>query len=198
MYPLVETIRIIEGIPQNLFWHQGRFEHSYEKLFRTQPKLKVEEALLISREYKRGNVKARFLYNKDSHACNYSRSIPIKIKSLKLIVDNDIDYSLKYTDRKRIVNLLEMKDDCDDILIVKNRRVTDSSIANIVFYDGRAWYTPLLPLLRGTCRERLISEGKIIPEEIMIEDLGLFSKFKLINAMNDFEEQEDIDISEIK
>lgn len=91
-----------------------------------------------------------------------------------------------------------MKDDCDDILIIKNKRITDTSIANIVFYNGNRWITPSQPLLEGTCRARLLSEGGIEVDEIMMNDIKLFSQFKLINAMNEFDSQESYEIKIIK
>jgi len=198
MFPLFESIRIIEGELQNLGWHQKRFEQSYEKLFGIKTNSKLYSKIRIPAEYKRGNVKLRFLYNKDSYAYNFSKYTPVKIYTLKMVIKNNIDYSLKYTDRSDLNYLFELRGDCEDILIIKNGLITDSSISNIVFYDGKSWVTPLKPLLKGACRERLIPEGKISPIDITVDDLKNFSKFKLINAMRDFEEQEGSDISGIK
>lgn len=197
MFPLLETIRIIDGIPRNLDYHQKRFENSYEKFYGTKTKLKLAEIISVPPEYNEGKIKARFLYNNDSYECNFSKYIPIKISSLRLIVNNNIEYSLKYADRTAINNLYEMRGECDDILIIKNGIITDSSFANIVLFDRRTWFTPKKPLLKGSCRERLIFEGKITPAEIKVEDLKLFSEFKLINALRDFEEQKSSNISGI-
>lgn len=198
MYRLVETIKIIDGVPQNLLWHQKRLKYSCNKLFGIKSEINLTEAISVPSEFKTGIIKARFLYNRNSFECKFSKYNSKIINSLKLIVNNEIDYSLKYTDRKEINSLFENRGNCDDILIIKNGRITDSSIANIVLYDGNSWITPSQPLLRGTCRERLISEGKIIPEEILTKDLELFTKFKLINALRDFEEKEGSDISAIR
>jgi 4-amino-4-deoxychorismate lyase len=198
MFPLLETIKVIEGIPQNLDYHQMRFENSYEKFYGFRTKLKLTEIIFVPPEYSKGKIKARFLYNNDLYECNFSKYIPIKIKSIRLIVNNNIEYSLKYSDRRAINILYEMRGICDDILIIKNGVITDSSFANIVLYDGRTWYTPMRPLLKGSCRERLISEGKITPAEIKAEDLKSFSEFKLINALRDFDEQESSNISGIQ
>lgn len=198
MYPLVETIKIKDGVPQNLLWHQKRFEKSYLKLFGMKSKLKISECLSIPIQYKKGLVKARFLYSKQSSTCEFANYKSQKVKSLKIVFDDSIDYSLKYTDRECINKLLLLKEDCDDILIIKNGRVTDTSTANIVFYDGNKWITPAKPLLKGTTRERLLHEGKIITKEIMIDNISSFSHFKLINAMNDFDLGINLDISIIK
>ena len=57
--------------------------------------------------------------------------------SLKIVERNDIDYSFKYEDRSVFADLLQYKGDCDDILIVKDGLVTDTSYGNIVYeMDG--------------------------------------------------------------
>ena len=109
MYPLVETIKVIDGAPQNLFWHQKRFEFSFKKLFKIESKIKIEETLSIPDEFKRGIVKARFLYNQKSFTTEFKSYMPPVIKSLKLIENNNIDYPLKFTDRTSIQNMLKEK-----------------------------------------------------------------------------------------
>lgn len=84
---------------------------------------------------------------------------------------------------------MTQKSECDDILIIKNGVVSDTSFANIIFFDGQRWVTPKIPLLEGTCRARLIANNTIISQEITLNDLKLFSKFMIINAMLDFDTQ---------
>ncbi len=198
MYPLVETIRIVKGVPQNLKWHQERYDRSFRTLFGKSPEIILKDKLNVPAEHKEGLVKCRFLYSADSVAAEFHKYIPLQVHSLKLVEDNYIEYSYKFTDRTSINNLLRMKGECDDILIVKNDFITDSSIANIVFYDGKRWITPADPLLKGTARERLLSGGKITTGKIRRMDLKDFSHFRLINAMLEFEKQVMNDISAIK
>ena len=66
-----------------------------------------------------------------------------------------MNYDLKYFDRK-IFDDLKKNIKADDILIIKNGFITDTSIANILFFDGKKWITPKKPLLKGTVRERLL------------------------------------------
>ena len=198
MYPLVETIRIRNGVPENLVWHQQRYERSYRTLFGKNPQIIIKNVIKIPAENKKGVVKCRFLYDADSYSIEFYDYTPSRVHSLKLLEDNYLEYPHKFTDRAAINDLLRMKGACDDVLIVKNGLISDSSIANIVFFDGRTWVTPAEPLLKGTARERLLSEGKITAEHITIEDLNKFSHFKLINAMLEFNEQDMIVISGIK
>jgi 4-amino-4-deoxychorismate lyase len=198
MYQLVETIKVIDGIPRNLYWHQKRYEHSCKSLFGVPSNLKLESIIVIPESFKSGKVKARFLYNREGYRIEFRNYTAVPVKSLMLIENDSIDYDLKFINRSSIKNMLLNKGKCDDILIVKKGRITDTSIANIVFFNGEKWFTPELPLLRGTCRERLLSEEKISALDIHTEDLNLFTHFRLINAMLEFEEQEMLHISSIK
>jgi 4-amino-4-deoxychorismate lyase len=82
----------------------------------------------------------------------------------------------------------------DEILIIKNGFVTDTSFSNIVFFDGIKWITPSTYLLNGTQRQQLLQQGAIIEEEIRPSDLKHFRFAKLINAMLDLETSPSIDI----
>ncbi len=81
-------------------------------------------------------------------------------------------------------------DDIDDILIVKQGLLTDTSIANIAFYNGTHWYTPAHPLLKGTKRAALLEEGILQEKDIRPENLSSFSTVRLFNAMIDWGELE--------
>ena len=114
-----------------------------------------------------------------------------EIKSFKLVYDDTIEYSRKYLDRSELDRLFEQKDLCDEIIIVKNGLVTDTSIANIaVLYDG-VWLTPKKPLLNGTTRARLLKEAELIEKDITVDMLKSCTKLALMNAMIDFDEIKD-------
>lgn len=109
-----------------------------------------------------------------------------EIKTFKIIEDNSIDYSKKYLDRTNLDLLFEKKDSADEIIIIKNSLVTDTSIANIAIFDGTNWITPKSPLLKGTTRARLIEEGFIYEKDITIQMLKESKKLAIMNAMIDF------------
>jgi 4-amino-4-deoxychorismate lyase len=110
------------------------------------------------------------------------------ILSFKMIHNNDVDYSKKYADRLVLDTLVQQKGDCDEILIIQNGLITDTSFSNIIFKSETRWITPKKPLLQGTCRARLLEKGIIEPQNIAISDLEKYSHFMLINAMLDFDE----------
>ena len=118
------------------------------------------------------------------------------IRSLRIVEHDRISYEFKYSDRKAIDRLFELRKNCDDILIVKRGMVTDSSFANIVFKRDKKWYTPWAPLLKGTMRSKLLERNIIQEDEIRLKDIYNFETFKLINAMLEFESPEQ-DLSNI-
>jgi len=118
-----------------------------------------------------------------------------EIKSFKLVFDDTIDYSKKYLDRTYLDKLSEKKDECDEIIIIKNDLVSDTSIANIAIYDGSVWMTPKTPLLYGTTRDRLLNEQVLIEKDITVEMLKNSKKLALMNAMIDFDEIKDYSFS---
>lgn len=114
-----------------------------------------------------------------------------QIKSFKLVNSNSIDYSKKYLDRCELDELMKQKDNCDEIIIVKDGLISDTSIANIAIYLNNTWITPKKPLLMGTTRARLLKEGEIISKDISVEMLKKAEKIALMNAMIDFDILED-------
>lgn len=114
-----------------------------------------------------------------------------EISSFKLLYCEDIDYSKKYLNREKLDELFSQKDSEDEIIIVKNGLITDTTIANIaIFYEG-IWITPKLPLLKGTTRDRLLEDRFLVEKDITVEMLLKAEKLALMNAMIDFEVKKD-------
>lgn len=197
MFPLFETIKIFDGKIFNLKWHQQRLERSCKFYFGKKTAYAFADAISLPENVKTGLLKLRFSYDTNGYRLQFEPYTCKKITSLKMIRDDHIEYALKYTDRSHLNGLLEQKGTCDDILIVKNGLVTDTSFANIVFFDGKNWVTPRTPLLKGTCRERLLCKKKIFKAGIKPKDLSHFTHFKLINAMRDFDGSESERIANI-
>ena len=186
MCQLFETIRIIGGEPRNLFMHDERMNRSRRKLFGKNDLLKLSDYVTVPDDAKERMTRCRVIYSTSVNSIEFSPYIPANIKTLKIVDAGTLVYDHKYLDRSRITALID-KNTADDILIMKNGCVTDASIANIVFTDGRCWITPDTPLLCGTMREMLLLTGVIKEARITINDLSLFTHFRLINAMLGFE-----------
>jgi 4-amino-4-deoxychorismate lyase len=142
--------------------------------------------------------KCRVVYGKEIESIEFAVYQPKLISTLKLIEDNEIDYSYKFADRENINRLYGQRGSCDDILIVKNNLITDTSYCNILFFDGTNWITPESPLLKGTKRQQLLDEGKIRAARITVDSLRNYQKFMLINALLDFDEKRSQSINGIK
>jgi 4-amino-4-deoxychorismate lyase len=193
---LIETIKVVDGQFCNLFYHEQRMIRSLETLCGVQDDIILDEFLQEIATPQQGVFKCRIVYDDLTKEVEF---IPYNIRpvnKLRLVESDRINYEFKYVDRKQIDKLFEERGDCDDILIIKKGEVTDASYANIVFRRGDEWITPWSPLLKGTMRQKLIEENKIIPEKILLDDIPTFKSFKLINAMLEFDSSE-IDVSNI-
>ena len=171
MSRLIETIRVANGKLANIGSHFKRMSHVHDN------------AILELTLPAEGVHKLRIVYDPTSFSFEISPYTIKPIRSLKLVFDNTIVYDQKFEDRSAINKLVDLKQDCDDVLIIKNSLVTDVSYANIIFKKSSTWYTPDSFLLNGTMRQNLLDSGKIKERRIMVNDLREFSHFKLINAM---------------
>ncbi|MDE3248840.1 MAG: aminotransferase class IV [Bacteroidota bacterium] len=188
MFPLFESVCIVNGKIQHGAWHQRRYEAACRAFYQQAPAAPLFEGIAIPEECYRGKYKLKIQYNKSHRRWQFDPYLVKRIGSLQMVTDDSIDYALKYTNRSRLDELFQQRGDCDDVLIVKNGRITDSSHCNIVLFDGRSWYTPDTPLLRGTARERLLHAKRIKAAPVMIDNIHQYKGFKLINAMRELDE----------
>lgn len=193
---LFETIRVKDRKFLNVEYHNNRLNNSRATIFRSKGYIHLETEIAIPPGLNDGINRCRVEYAERIGNVLFTHYTPRNIQSLQLVNGDDIDYSHKFVDRSALQSLLaDIR--ADDILIVKNGLVTDSSHANIVFFDGREWVTPAKPLLCGTARARLLAEGVIREMNIRREDLQKFTKAVLINAMLGFDPGHAIDVTKI-
>lgn len=179
-----ETILIIDGKPQNIEYHQNRMNKTRAMLFGSFDSLSLEldNMTLESSGYQR----CRVVYSDKIESISVEPYHKNMIKKLK-IIHSDIDYSYKLVDRRALDELFLMRDKSDDILIVRDGMVTDTSIANVAFFDGARWITPKSPLLKGTFRARLLDECFLSESDIFEQNIGSYAKFAIMNALRGFE-----------
>jgi 4-amino-4-deoxychorismate lyase len=182
-----ETIKAVDGEIFHLSFHQERYE-SVLKYFNVK---EIQNLSLFLNPPKNGLYRCRLTYDlsKNPHniAVTYHEYQKRKIDSLKLVYDDEIIYNFKSTARERLDALYNQRESSDDVLIVKNSLITDTTIANIAFFDSKNWLTPAQPLLEGTTRARLLKEKKIYIADIEVKDLKKYSHVALMNAMIDFD-----------
>ena len=182
---LFETIKVKNKNLQNIEYHNSRLNRSRKELFGADDFIYLENIIKIPSSLSDDVYKCRVIYDKKIEKIEFEPYKPRIIHSLKLVECNDIEYGFKYHDRSMINELFEKRGDCDDILIIKNGWVTDTSFSNIIFLNGKQWVTPLHPLLCGTKRQKLLDEGKIISKKIKSEDISKYQGARLINSMLD-------------
>lgn len=198
MSRLVETIKIENGILQNISFHNERMIRSLFDIYNIKSVMLLEKLIIIPEDLKEGIFKCRIEYDRDIRKVEF---LPYKIKiinSLKLVVDNSIEYAYKFIDRKRIEELSSSCAKNEDILIIKNGMITDSSYANVIFRDLYGnWVTPSSYLLPGTKRACLLKNGLINEEIITYKDLKKYTEIRLINAMKEIGDTNGIPITNL-
>lgn len=194
---LFETIRLVNGIPQNLGYHQLRLNKAMKYFFEGNQPIDLLRLIQVPPECTQGVFKCRVTYGRQVSKIDFEAYTPKVITSLKLVDDNSISYPHKFTDRNTLNALREKRGHCDEILIVKNGLITDTSYSNIVFSDGLRWITPSNPLLQGTMRSFLLHQNLISEADIRPVDLHRYSSARLINAMLPLETGNDIQTTNI-
>jgi 4-amino-4-deoxychorismate lyase len=193
---LFETIKINNGIPHNLHYHSERMKNARKLLFNSKDSIDLSMILKIPENCLSGIYKCRVEYNDNIVKTEILPYTFREIKTLQIIHDDNISYRFKYSDRS-CFDELKKNSDADEILIVKNGWITDTSFSNIIFFDGANWITPANPLLEGTKRKELIDRKIISEQKIKLSDLRKYKMAKLINAMIDIEDSEEIEIKDI-
>lgn len=185
----IETIKIVNGIPMNIDCHADRMRSTSGLMM---PEIVVPDSFCDN------VIKCRILYDSEISEISFSAYTTPKIRSLAIIESPDIEYSKKYADRRSIDNLFNKRGAKDDILIVRNGNISDTSFCNVVFESPDGLFTPDTPLLEGTKRSMLISADIIRPCRITINDLWRYNSAHLINAMLDLEDNVTVRISNIQ
>jgi 4-amino-4-deoxychorismate lyase len=197
MCQLLETIKIKNSSLCNLSYHNDRVNYSRRQLFNLKDPWMVEDYIHFENINPNITYKCRVIYGEKVESIEVIPYNLPKINTLRLVVDNDIDYSFKYGNRENIELIKRKSEGTDDVLIVKQGFLTDTSFANIAFFDGKKWLTPSTPLLKGTKRQFYIDQQVIFEAEITKKSFHLFKKARIINAMIDLDESPDIEICNI-
>ena len=184
MSQFIESIKVENGKVFLLDLHQKRVNDTFNAFSKP---IKVDLKKLQNKlEYNSGLCKWRGVYDLEGKIS--MELLPYQyrdISSFKVVVSNEISYPLKSVDRVAF-ETLKSKASADEILIVKNGLLTDTSFSNLVFKKGMDWFTPTTFLLNGVQRQSLLLQNKIKEIEVGLHNIQDFSHFKLINAMCDF------------
>lgn len=195
---LVESIRSEDGKLLNISLHNERMIRSLSGLFGLKSAIDLEKLITIPEKTKKGVFKCRVEYDSEIRKVEFIPYIIKCVSSLKIVENNTIEYTYKFADRKQIAELFSKRERADDILIIRNGMVTDTSYANVVFRDHNGnWVTPSTFLLPGTRRASLLGSGEIKESVITYRDINKYTKVKLINAMIGLDDTVGIPIANI-
>lgn len=177
-----------------LHWHNERVNCSRKALYGGQTLWNLSDMISVPPECSNGVYKCRVLYDTTLRSVEFAPYVPRAVTTLRLVEGGAIDYAYKYADRSALQQLYEQRGSADDILIVRNGCITDTSYSNVALYDGEHWYTPARPLLRGVRVRSLAAQGLIREADITPSDLRHFDKVVLLNAMLGFEERVEVQV----
>ncbi len=191
-YQFFESIRLKDGQFDLLDFHETRLRRTQHLFYGEISKAFSLFDFLHQFPFpQKGLFKCRLQFGENLAEPEFIPYQKRKIQSIKLIRNDEINYDFKSTNRQSINELIEQKGDFDDVLIIRNGLITDTSFCNIVFRKENEWFTPEKPLLAGVRRASLLEKGMIKTAKIDLEMLQKFESFKLINAMITWEEAEE-------
>ena len=183
----IESIKLLDGDIYHLAYHQERVCRTFSHFFPNEKVLSLLDSIATIALPANGKYKIRIVYSKDNPIVEIHPYHIKPINTIKCVNADEYDYSYKFLNRE-FLNTLKQTSGADEVIFLKNGKVTDSSYANIIFFDGKQWLTPSTFLLNGTCRQRLLNEGKITEASIHYTDIQNFEQIGFINAMLDMGE----------
>ena len=175
----------MKGKLQNLAHHNRRMNETRQAVFGMVDQLDILNYIEDCPES--GFYKCRVVYGREVCEVTFSVYTIRAVRSLRLVGSDTIDYRYKSTNRKELEALYALRDNQDDVLIVRNNLLTDTSIANVALEKEGVWYTPRTPLLKGTKRALLLEQGVLTECDIPSDEISSYSHIALFNAMIDFQ-----------
>lgn len=187
MFQFIESIKVEDQEVFLLDLHQKRVNETFAH-FGKEGSIDLSKLFKSLDHDEDGLFKLRIAYDLDKKV--RTQMIPYaipEIQDFQLVENNTFDYSFKFEDRKELEKM-KMKSKAEEIIIVKNNHITDTSFSNLLFMKGKEWFTPATYLLNGVQRQNLLKKKKIKEMEITLQNIKQFSHFQLINALNDFDD----------
>ncbi|OCA68418.1 aminodeoxychorismate lyase [Chryseobacterium artocarpi] len=187
MSQFIESIKVEDQEIFLLDLHQKRINQTFSH-FGKEDSIDLATIFKNLQHDEDGLFKLRIAYDLDKRI--RTQMIPYaipEIQDFQLVENNSFDYSFKFEDRKEL-DKMKMKAKAEEIIIVKNNHITDTSFSNLLFLKGKEWFTPTTYLLNGVQRQHLLKQKKIKEAEITLQNIKQFTHFQIINAMNDFDD----------
>jgi 4-amino-4-deoxychorismate lyase len=186
MYRFFESIQLNDGEFKRLKLHQERVGKTMQDYFPDAKVIDLFDALHNTSFPMMGLYKCRILYDTKIRGIEYTPYSKRDIHSFRLVETDLVSVPYKNEDRSVLNAAFALRGDCDEIILVKNGLLTDTSFSNIALYDGLNWYTPRIPLIYGVNRTQLVTEDVLSEKDITPSELVNFKLISLFNAMNEF------------
>lgn len=196
LYPIFETLSIIDGVVQNIEYHQARFENTIRTFFNKTPDIQLSGLINPPKEYCSGKIRCRIDYNHEAFEVKYFPYVPKVIRTFQCVYVEGLDYHFKYSDRQCLEKL--KTESADEVIIINNGFVSDCTIGNLLFLKQNQWYSSTHFLLKGTQLSYLLAQNQVCLTEISVADLSSFEKVMMINALNPFDEKRAISVKHIR
>ena len=180
---LVESIKILNGRCYLLALHEARMRKAQSELYGIQNSIHLHKYIQIPEVFKEGLVKCRIEYDTQIRDVQFLRYSVRTIRNAKTVVSDEINYPYKFVNRPQLDALFSLRENCDEIIIIKNGLVTDAYYYNLVFEKEKRFYTPAIPLLKGIQRENLLNCNKIISTDIPADHIHNYESIHFINAL---------------
>lgn len=201
MYQFIETIYWRNDEMPLLYWHEQRFAKTQMAHFGKKIHLSLSELITLKspRSLLHNQVyKIRVLYTENDVSIEFQPYQKKEINRLHVVGNDTIDYSFKYSDRASLEQMRIPFEQDEEIVIVKDGLLTDTSFTNIALFDGEKWQTPKMPLLEGTQRAFLLEQKTITPAPIAVDNLHRYTTIRLFNAMVSWDEAWELPITSLK
>jgi 4-amino-4-deoxychorismate lyase len=182
-----ESIKLFDGTFYLLDLHADRVNKTIKHFFGEQKIINLSELLIVPEEAKKGLFKVKVIYSNTIESVEYQTYTIKNHAKIKLLKDNLISYKFKDCVRTSLERDLILDDEIDDVIFIKNGKLTDASYSNIILFGQKKWWTPKSCLFQGVKRTSLISNKMVFEKDIKAEDIMQYEKIGFINAMRDFE-----------
>lgn len=184
----LESIQLKDGQLKHLTYHQNRINQTVKAANMSALTWNLASLLKDQELPTQGLYKVRLIYNQDQVNLNWQSYQIRQVHTLKVVYTQNFNYPLKSTNRIALDQLFAQKEQADDIIICRDGWITDSYYANLALFKNDCWYTPQSPLLKGTKRQFLLDQKRLIEVPVSLASLDQYEKVALINAMIDLED----------
>lgn len=188
MYPHIESIRVVHRQFEHIEYHNQRLNQTREHFLGRKSDWDIRSLVALPDHLDEGVYKFRLVYDLDIRSYTCLPYTPKVVKKLRLLTCDQANYAFKSEDRSLLDALHAQRGEADDVLLIKQGCMTDTTYSNVAFLEGDQWFTPNTYLLNGTCRQRLLQTGVLQEAHITVENVHRFSACRPINAMLVFEE----------